>query len=143
MSNREKTAGKTANGSAAGAAHNNRFTEDGDLIYRPIAYPFEVVEGSGYVVQTRLFTDEAGVINTSFLTKDGGEALFSDQARIFDDAKSAAKAAAKVKDYPEEQEDGNFYPRVLKVRLSWIVEGVAFESVVREIEGGAKLKGVA
>lgn len=142
MSNREKTAGETANVSAAGAAHN-RFTEDGDLIYRPTKYPFEMVVGNGYIVQTRLFTDEAGVINTSFLTEDGGETQISDHVKTFDDAKSAAKAAAKVKDYPEEQEDGNFYPRVLKVRLSWIVEGVAFESVVRDIEDGAKLKGVA
>ena len=61
---------------------------------------------------------------------------------VFACAKSAAKAAAKFAVYPQQGEDGNCYPRVLKVRLSWIVEGVAFESVVRDIEGGAKLEGV-
>ena len=122
---------------------NNRFTSDGELIYRPTAYPFEVVESTGYVVQTRLFTEEAGVINTSFLAEDSGETQFSSDVKTFDDAKSAAKAAAKFAGYPQLQEDGNCYPRVLKVRLSWIVEGVAFESVIRDIEGGAKVEGVA
>lgn len=110
---------------------------------RPAHYPFEVLTGFGYVVQTRLFTEYTGGIETLFLAQDGGETLIPQHVRIFDDAKSAAKAAAKVKGYPKEQEDGNCYPRVLKVRLSWIVEGVAFESVVREIKGGEKPEGVA
>ncbi len=121
----------------------NRFTNDGDLIYNPAEWPFEVVNGGGYVVQTRLFTEECGCVGAYFLANDGDETQLPDRVKVFDDAKSAAKAASKVADYPEEQEDGNFYPRVLKVRLSWIVEGVAFESVVRDIEDGAKLKGVA
>lgn len=123
--------------------NNKRFTDDGDIIYRPAHYPFEVLTGFGYVVQTRLFTEYTGGIETLFLAQDGGETLIPQHVRIFDDAKSAAKAAAKVKGYPKEQEDGNCYPRVLKVRLSWIVEGVAFESVVREIKGGEKPEGVA
>ena len=57
--------------------------------------------------------------------------------------KRKQEAAAKFKSYPQLQEDGNYYPRVLKVRRSWIVEGVAFESVVRDIESGVKVKGVA
>ena len=123
--------------------NNKRFTDDGDIIYRPAHYPFEVLTGFGYVVQTRLFTEYTGGIETLFLAQDGGETLIPQHVRIFDDAKSAAKAAAKVAGYPKEQEDGNCYPRVLKVRLSWIVEGVAFESVVRDIKGGEKLEGVA
>lgn len=123
--------------------NNKRFTDDGDIIYRPAHYPFEVLTGFGYVVQTRLFTEYTGGIETLFLSQDGGETLIPQHVRIFDDAKSAAKAAAKVAGYPKEQEDGNCYPRVLKVRLSWIVEGVAFESVVREINGVEKPEGVA
>ena len=123
--------------------NNKRFTDDGDIIYRPAHYPFEVLTGFGYVVQTRLFTEYTGGIETLFLAHDGGETLIPQHGRIFDDAKSAAKAAAKVKGYPKEQEDGNCYPRVLKVRLSWIIEGVAFESVVREIKGFEKPEGVA
>ena len=123
--------------------NNKRFTDDGDLIYRPAHYPFEVVTEFGYVVQTRLFTEDAGDIETLFLAQDGGETIIPQHVRIFEDARSAAKAAAKVAGYPKEQEDGNCYPRVLKVRLSWIVEGVAFESVVRDIKGGEKLEGVA
>ena len=123
--------------------NNKRFTDDGDLIYRPTQYPFEVLTAFGYVVQTRLFTEDVGNIETMFLAEDGGEAIMPPHIKIFDDAKHAAKAAAKVAGYPKEQEDGNCYPRVLKVRLSWIVEGVAFESVVREIKGGEKLEGVA
>lgn len=150
MSNRRdsrrdgRTAGKTAESNArtAGAVHN-RFTNDGELIYRPTAYPFEVVESAGYVVQTRLFTEECGCVGAYFLANDGDETQLPDRAKVFDDAKSAAKAAAKVQDYPELQEDGNFYPRVLKVRMSMIVEGVVFESVIRDIEGGAKVEGVA
>ena len=99
--------------------------------------------GIGYVVQTRLFTEDVEVVETMFLAQDGGETIIPQHVRIFDDARSAAKAAATFADYPEEQEDGNCYPRVLKVRLSWIVEGVAFESVVRDIQGGEKLEGVA
>ena len=123
--------------------NNKRFTDDGELIYRPMTYPFEVVESFGYVVQTRLFTENVDIIETSFLAKDGSETLVSDEVQIFDDAKSASKAAAKFKSYPQLQEDGNYYPRVLKVRRSWIVEGVAFESVVHDIESGVKVKGVA
>ena len=123
--------------------NNKRFTDDGDIIYRPAHYPFEVLTGFGYVVQTRLFTEYTGGIETLFLSQDGGETLIPQHVRIFDDAKSAAKAAAKVAGYPKEQEDGNCYPSVLKVRLSWIVEGVAFESVVREINGVEKPEGVA
>ena len=123
--------------------NNKRFTDDGDLIYRPTHYPFEVLTGIGYVVQTRLFTEDAGDIETLFLASDGGETTIPQLVNLFEDAQSAAKAAAKVAGYPKEQEDGNCYPRVLKVRLSWIVEGVAFESVVRDIKGGEKLEGVA
>ena len=123
--------------------NNKRFTDDGELIYKPTRYPFEVVTGFGYVVQTRLFTEEAGLIETLFLASDGGETTMPEHVRLFEDAQSAAKAAAKVADYPKEQEDGNCYPRVLKVRLSWIVEGVAFESIVRDIKGGEKLEVVA
>jgi len=125
------------------STNNKRFTDDGDFIYRPEHYPFEVVQSIGYVVQTRLFTEYNGSVDTSFLAQDGGETTLPEQVRLFDDAKSAAKVAGKVADYPKEQEDGSCYPRVLKVRLSWIVEGVAFESVVRDIQGGAKLEGVA
>lgn len=123
--------------------NNKRFTDDGELIYRPTAYPFEVEVGFGYVVQTRLFTEDVDIIETSFLAEDGRETRLASQVHIFEDAKSASKAAAKFKSYPQLQEDGNCYPRVLKVRLSWIVEGVAFESVVRDIKGGEKLEGVA
>ena len=137
-----KTAGKTAK-VAQCAKNNKKFTDDGELIYRPEHYPFEIVPGFGYVVQTRLFTEFDGNVETLFLAKDGDETIAPQYARIFDDAKSAAKAAAAFADYPEKQEDGNCYPRVLKVRLSWIIEGVAFESVVRKIKGGMKLEGVA
>ena len=123
--------------------NNKRFTDGGDLIYRPAHYPFEVLAGLGYVVQTRLFTEDVGVVETMFLAQNGGETPMPERVRLFEDAQSAAKAAAKVAGYPKRQEDGNCYPRVLKVRLSWIVEGVAFESVVRDIENGAKLEGVA
>ena len=142
MSKKNETAGKTAN-VALCAKNNKQFTDDGDLIYRPTHYPFEVMAGFGYVVQTRLFTEYDGDIETLFLAQDGGETIIPQHVRIFDDARSAAKAAATFADYPEEQEDGNCYPRVLKVRLSWIVEGVAFESVVRDIKGGEKPEGVA
>jgi len=137
-----KTAGKTAK-VAQCEKNNKQFTDDGDLIYRPKHYPFEIVTGFGYVVQTRLFTQYKQDVETMFLAKDGDETIIPECAKVFDDAKSAAKAAAKVAGYPKEQEDGNCYPRVLKVRLSWIVEGVAFESVVRDIKGGEKLEGVA
>lgn len=124
-------------------SREKRFTDDGELIYRPTKYPFEVVENRGYVVQTRLFTDDRGEVETSFLADDGGETMFPESVKMFDDAQSAAKAASKVAGYPKMQEDGNCYPRVLKVRMSWIVEGVAFESIVRDIEGGEKLEDVA
>ena len=122
---------------------NNRFTSNGELIYRPAAYPFEVMTGFGYVVQTRLFTEDVDIIETSFLAEDGRETTMPQFVKLFEDAQSAAKAAAKFKSYPQLQEDGNCYPCVLKVRLSWIVEGVAFESVVRDIKGGEKPEGVA
>lgn len=121
---------------------NKRFTNDGDLIYKPTRYPFEVLAAIGYVVQTRLFTEDVEDVQTLFLAKDGEETAMPERVMLFEDAQRAARAAAKVAGYPKEQEDGNCYPRVLKVRLSWIVEGVAFESVVRDIENGAKLEGV-
>lgn len=121
---------------------SNKFTQDGDLIHTPAKFPFEKLESRGYVVQTQPFTDQRCCIATHFMAQDGEETERADDAAMFDDAKSAAKAAAKFAVYPQQGEDGNCYPRVLKVRLSWIVEGVAFESVVRDIEGGAKLEGV-
>lgn len=121
----------------------NKFTHDGDLIYTPTKSPFEMLERSGYVVQTQPFTDQRCCIATHFMAQDGEETETSEDAAMFDDAKSATKAAAKFSAFPKTAEDGNCYPRVLKVRMSCIVEGVAFESVVRDIENGAKVEGVA
>lgn len=126
-----------------------RFTDDGELIYRPTRYPFEMLEAPGYLVQMDAFRDVGQVvgsneITSSFLKNKNGECTqMPSQAFLFPSVEQAMKAAKNCEEAFREYEDGNCYPRVLKVRLSCIVEGVAFESIVRDITGGEKLEYVA
>ena len=125
-----------------------RFTLDGDFIYRPTRYPFEMVEGNGYVIQLAPFIDTGdyigdGDIHTTFVSQDNDTSEIMRTAYVFDTSDEAIKFIMKHNMHFKRSEDGNIYPRVLKVRLSCIVEGVAFESTIREIEGGAKLEEVA
>ena len=147
---------------AAGAAKKNgiatptkglrRFTHDNELIYRPSQYPFEIVSGYGYIVQTECFTDygetiNSGLIGSSYATSDAPDEVnvtnMALQARTFDTCEEALEFINRRGDQFEVGEDGNVYPRVLKVRMSCIVEGVAFEPVMHNVEGGVKIEGVA
>lgn len=133
---KEQTAGETAN-------KVNKFTDDGELIHRPAHYPFEITCGFGFVVQTGVFTENNNGVETTFLAKDGGDTLCMENVMMFDDVHAAAETAAKVAGYPRMLEDGNCYPRVLKVRTSYIVEGVAFESIVRDFSNRESIGEVA
>lgn len=126
-----------------------RLTVEGTPIYRPTKYPFEMEGSGGYVIQTKCFTDEALTVDECLVcsgfvedTKTADETEDPLSAWIFDSCEDAVKYARKHCALVE-GDDGNIYPRVLKVRVSMIVEGVAFESVARDIEGCAKLEGVA
>lgn len=126
-----------------------RITADGDVIYRPAQYPFEMVYADdAFVVQTdcfvdeRLYSDDKSFIHTKMVTSEKHGADIFCSARIFDSRDEAMDYISKNLRL-HVGDDGNVYPRVLKVRASMIVEGVAFEPVVRDIEGCAKLEGVA
>ena len=127
--------------------YNRRMTHDNEIIYRPTKYPFEMVYASEqYAIQTDCFTDdslyadERPTINAKMATDESSNTICG--AQLFDSCDEAIDYA--IKNLPfHVGEDGNVYPRVLKVRVSKIVEGVAFEPVMRDIEGGAKLEGVA
>jgi len=127
-----------------------RFTYDNELIYRPTKWPFETVDSYGYIVQMGPFTDvgnfvDSGDIGGSYANSDDPDEVTErpTQATMFDTCEEALEFIHKRGDMFAVAEDGNVYPRVLKVRRSCIVEGVAFEPVIREIEGNAKLEGVA
>ena len=129
-----------------------RFTYDNELIYRPTKWPFEIVVDAGYIVQTSPFTDvgnfvDNGDIGGSYANSDDPDeeniTERSTEATMFDTCEDALAFIHKRGDKFAAAEDGNVYPRVLKVRKSCIVEGVAFEPVIHEIEGNAKLEGVA
>lgn len=129
-----------------------RFTYDNELIYRPTKWPFEIVVDAGYIVQTSPFTDagnfvDSGEIGGSYANSDDpAEVNITErptEATMFDTCEDALAFIHKRGDKFAVAEDGNVYPRVLKVRKSCIVEGVAFEPIVRDIEGNAKLEGVA
>lgn len=142
MSNERETAGKTAK-------RYRRITSEGNLIHRPTRYPFEVPCADGWIIQTRCFTDEALTIGETHICsyfvgdiKTGKETCDASSAYQFDTCEEAIDYILKNGKLAE-GEDGNIYPRVLKVRISCIVEGVAFEAAVRDIKGGAKIEGVA
>lgn len=162
MSNKKETAGKTAERRAASAAKLDeahkaitqqkrlrRITAEGSIIYRPAQYPFEMVYAKDvFVIQTECFVDESlynddkPFIQTKMVTSEKHGAGIFCSARIFDSRNDAMDYIIKNLAFYF-GEDGNMYPRVLKVRASMIVEGVAFEPVMRDIKGGAKLEGVA
>lgn len=126
-----------------------RITTDGDVIYRPTQYPLEMVYANdAFVVQTdcfvdeRLYNDDKSFIHTKMVTSEKNGVDIFCSARIFDSRDEAMDYISKNMRL-HVGEDGNVYPRVLKVRASMIVEGVAFEPVVRDIEGCAKLEEVA
>lgn len=126
-----------------------RVTVDGDVIYRPSQYPFEMVYANDvFVVQTdcfvdeRLYNDDKSFIHAKMVISEKNDADTICGAQVFDSRDEAMDYISKNLQL-HVGEDGNVYPRVLKIRASMIVEGVAFEPVVRDIEGCAKLEGVA
>lgn len=156
MNKAKNTAAKAAptpkSAAPAPAKGLRRFTYDNELIYRPTKWPFEIVDSYGYIVQTSPFTDmgnfvDSGDIGGSYANSDDpGEVNITErptEATVFDTCDEALAFIHKRGDQFAVAEDGNVYPRVLKVRKSCIVEGVAFEPVIHEIEGNAKLEGVA
>lgn len=136
--------------SAAPAQTNRlrRFTNDNELIYRPTKWPFEIVVDAGYIVQTSCFTDvgdivDSGDIGGYYAMCNGDTTERSIDAETFDTCEEALAFIHKCGYQFTTKEDGNVYPRILKIRKSCIVEGVAFEPVIHEIEDNAKLEGVA
>ena len=147
-----KVAPTPASATPAPAKGLRRFTYDNELIYRPTKWPFEIVDNCGYIVQTDCFTDVGEVVDSGEIggtyadSDDPAEVNMTElatQAQMFDSIEDALKFINKRGDNFEVMADGNVYPRILKVRMSCIVEGVAFEPVIRGIEGGKKLEGVA
>ena len=129
-----------------------RFTSENDLIYRPTKWPFEVVNAVGYIIQTECFTDRGDTIDSGEIGGSYAHSYNPDEvnitnritdAAIFSTVKEAMEFINKRGDRFEEGEDGNVYPRILKVRISGIVEGIAFEPIIREIKCGKKIEGVA
>jgi hypothetical protein len=125
-----------------------RCTLDGSPIYRPTKWPFETVEGRYYIIQTECFTDTGVNIDDKFIEshyigEDGEDTPSASDAKAFDTNEEAIKYITKHNMQFATGEDGNVYPRVLKVRTSCIVEGIAFESIIREIEGNENLEEVA
>ena len=146
--NAAKAAQAPASASPAPSKGLRRFTYDNELIYRPAKWPFEMIEVDSYVVQLAPFVDYGdcigdGHVHTTFVSQGNGTSELMHTARIFDTAEEAVKYITEHDMRFERREDGNVYPRVLKARLSCIAEGVAFEPVIRDIKGGAKLEGVA
>lgn len=129
-----------------------RFTEDGSLIYRPKKYPFEMIQGFGYIIQMDCFVDSGDyesdneISSTYLASTDDKKVKFTyttNSAQFFDSIDDAIHCLNSIDVNFTRRADGKIYPRILKVRTSCIVEGVAFEASVNEIEGTAKLEGVA
>ena len=127
-----------------------RRTYENGLIYRPKCWPFECICANGYVVQLQCFSDngqfsDSGEIDSLYMRSLESDDNTRDatDAYIFDSRDEAIAAIVKSGKRFAILEDGNTYPRVLKVRISCIVEGIAFEPTTRDIDGGKKLKGVA
>ena len=130
------------------ATARRRLSVDGEPIYRPTRYPFEMESASGYIIQTRCFVDESPVMDSRLIAaafigdvRTGEETRDPLSAQMFDTREDAVNCMRKHCAFAA-GDDGNVYPRVIKVRLSCIVEGVVFESVVRDVKSGDVLEEV-